>query len=958
MFIIGGRMNSSSTPTPNKDQDMANKWVYLFHEGNSEMRDLLGGKGAGLSEMTNAGLPVPAGFTITTEACNTYNEQDFTFPNGLWEQVQNALRFIETESGKTFGDAQNPLLVSVRSGAKFSMPGMMDTILNLGLNQETVRGLSDSTGNPQFAFDSYRRFIQMFSKVVLGLDANEFEKILTEKKRAGAAIQDADLTAEVLEQICHDFKALVLEQTGKPFEEDPQKQLAESIKAVFHSWNNQRAFDYRNYNNIPHDLGTAVNIVSMVFGNMGDDCGTGVAFTRNPATGDNELYGEFLTNAQGEDVVAGIRTPESISALERSLPKIYQQFLEVGKRLETNYRDAQDLEFTVERGTLYMLQTRSAKRTARAAVKIAVDMVSEGLITKEEALQRVEPQQIEQLLLPRFDETAKENAERDGNLLTSGLNASPGAASGKVVFSADKAQALKEKIGNIILVRPETSPDDVHGMLVSKGILTALGGATSHAAVVARGLGLPCVVGAGSLDVNESEGYFSVNGVTIRENEEISIDGTTGQVFRGLINTIDPDIEQEQELQTLLSWADETRRLGVWVNADTPQDAERGLSLGAEGIGLCRTEHMFFAEERLPIMRKMILAAANATELEEAHATLKHQVDTNSARESQEVATAKLKDLERQIRTSPAVASYHESLNQLLEFQSQDFRDILKVMSGKPVIIRLLDPPLHEFLPNYEGLLEQVIELRIKQNDPETLAESEKLLDAVNSMREVNPMLGLRGCRLGLMYSAINAMQVTAIFTAACDLVSQGIEVLPEVMIPLVGHVNELKIVRGDLEAIATHIQNERKIKVNYKFGTMIEVPRAALTAGEIAQYADFFSFGTNDLTQTTFGYSRDDAESKFLLKYVERGILPKNPFQTLDTDGVGKLMQGAVELGLQTQPSLEIGICGEHGGDPDSVAFCHTLGLNYVSCSPFRVPIARLAAAQAAIEGTLERDR
>ena len=951
-------MNSSSTHNTNQKQTRSDKWVYLFHEGNSEMRDLLGGKGAGLSEMTNAGLPVPPGFTITTDACNTYNQQNFTFPDGLWEQVQDALRFIETESGKNFGDPSNPLLVSVRSGAKFSMPGMMDTILNLGLNQETVQGLSQSTGNPQFALDSYRRFIQMFSKVVLGLDANEFEEILAAKKQSTGAIQDADLTATALEEICRDFKELVLKRTGKAFEEDPQKQLSESIKAVFDSWNNQRAFDYRNYNNIPHDLGTAVNIVSMVFGNMGDDCGTGVAFTRNPATGENVLYGEFLTNAQGEDVVAGIRTPESISALEQSLPEIYNQFLEVGRRLETNYRDAQDLEFTIERGKLYMLQTRSAKRTAQAAVKIAVDMVAEGLITKHEALQRVEPQQVEQLLLPRFDEIAKENAEQQGHLLTRGLNASPGAASGQVVFSADKAQALKDEISNIILVRPETSPDDVHGMLVAKGILTALGGATSHAAVVARGLGLPCVVGADSLEVNEAEGYFSVNGVTIKENEEISIDGTTGQIFRGLINTIDPNIEEEHELQTLLSWADETKHLGVWTNADTPLDAERGLSLGAEGIGLCRTEHMFFAEDRLPIMRRMILAAADATQLEEAHELLRQQIDTNTTRESTEDATAKLKDLEAQVQASDAVADYHASLNQLLEFQTQDFQGILKVMAGKPVIIRLLDPPLHEFLPNYEGRLEQFIELRIKQNDPETLAESEKLLDAVNSMREINPMLGLRGCRLGLMYSAVNAMQVTAIFNAACDLVSQGIDAMPEVMIPLVGHVNELKLVREDLEAIATKIQSERGTQVNYKFGTMIEVPRAALTADEIAQYADFFSFGTNDLTQTTFGYSRDDAEGKFLLKYVERGILPKNPFQTLDTGGVGKLMQGAVELGLHAQPSLEIGICGEHGGDPDSVAFCHELGLNYVSCSPFRVPIARLAAAQAAIEGTLERDR
>ena len=914
------------------------------------MRDLLGGKGAGLSEMTNAGLPVPPGFIITTEACNTYTEHNNEFPVGLWEQIQAALATVQEQSGKRFGGTDNPLLVSVRSGARVSMPGMMDTILNLGLNDITVSGLSQSTGNRQFALDSYRRFIQMFSKVVLGLDSVAFEKLITDKKSASGIVHDSELSADALAELCEEFKSLVLQETGEPLEEDPQLQLYQAIKAVFHSWNNQRAIDYRNYNGIPHNLGTGVSVVSMVFGNMGDDCGTGVAFTRNPATGANELYGEFLINAQGEDVVAGIRTPENISQLEKTLPEIYKQFVEVGELLERNYRDAQDLEFTVERGKLYMLQTRSAKRTAQAAVKIAVDMVSEGLISQEEALLRVEPIQIEQLLLPRFDDMAKATAINEGNLLTSGLNASPGAASGRVVFSADKATKMRGELGNIILVRPETSPDDVHGMLVAKGILTALGGATSHAAVVARGLGLPCVVGAGALTVDELQGYFSVNGLTIYENEEISIDGSTGEVFRGLINTIEPNIEQEENLQLLLQWADETRRLGVWANADTPQDAKRGLDAGAEGIGLCRTEHMFFAEDRLPIMRRMILAAAEATALEEASLSLRNQVQNNLARDGQQEAMDQLQKLDEEIQNSLAVSEYHESLAQLLQFQTRDFREILNVMEGKPVIIRLLDPPLHEFLPNYESLLEQTVELRIKQNDPETLEESERLLAAVASMREVNPMLGLRGCRLGLMYSAVNVMQVQAIFEAACDLTSHGVDVLPEVMIPLVGHVNELMIVRQELEAIATQIQEERKIHVQYKFGTMVEVPRAALTADEISEHADFFSFGTNDLTQTTFGYSRDDAESKFLLKYVERGILPKNPFQTLDAGGVGKLMQTAVTLGLQTNPDLEIGVCGEHGGDPESIAFCHALGLDYVSCSPYRVPLARLAAAQATI--------
>ena len=945
----------SPSPSHKPNDSASPRWVYLFQEGTSDMQALLGGKGAGLSAMTNAGLPVPPGFTITTEACNAYNERNQEFPSGLWEQIQAALSFVQEQSGKRFGDPQNPLLVSVRSGASISMPGMMDTILNLGLNELTVSGLARSTDNRQFALDSYRRFIQMFSKVVLGLDSNVFEQLLADKRTTAGVIQDADLSADALAEVCDEFKDFVLNQTGMPFEDDPQQQLYEAIKAVFRSWHNQRAIDYRNYNGISHNLGTAVSIVTMVFGNMGNDSGTGVAFTRNPSTGANELYGEFLTNAQGEDVVAGIRTPESISQLENTLPAIHKQFLEVSALLETNYRDAQDLEFTVERGKLYMLQTRSAKRTAQAAVKIAVDMVSEGLISKEEALLRVEPNQVQQLLLPRFDDIAKAVATSAGKLLTSGLNASPGAASGRVIFSADKAKEMRDVLGNIILVRPETSPDDFHGMLVAKGVLTALGGATSHAAVVARGLGLPCVVGASSLDVNETEGYFSVNGITIHENEEISIDGTTGEVFRGLINTVEPDIEQEKDLQILLSWADEERRLGVWVNADTPQDAQRGLNVGAEGIGLCRTEHMFFAEERLPIMRHMILAAAEATALEETYTTLQEQMKNNSAREGQQAAMAQLQNLDEQIHTSLAVSQYHEALAQLLQFQTQDFRDILSAMAGKPVIIRLLDPPLHEFLPNYESLLEQAVTLRVNQDDPQSLEETERLLGAVASMREVNPMLGLRGCRLGLMYSAVNAMQVQAIFTAACDLVSQGINVLPEIMIPLVSHVNELMIVRQQLESIATQIQEERKIRVSYKFGTMVEVPRAALTADEIAEFADFFSFGTNDLTQTTFGYSRDDAESKFLLKYVERGILPNNPFQTLDTGGVGKLMQTAVTLGLQTKPDLEIGVCGEHGGDPRSIEFCHTLGLDYVSCSPFRVPVARLAAAQAAIEGTIE---
>ena len=921
------------------------------------MRDLLGGKGAGLSEMTNAGLPVPTGFTITTEACNSYYEADEQFPEGLWDQIQDALRVVERESGKRFGEPKNPLLVSVRSGAKFSMPGMMDTVLNLGLNGETLQGLIRGTENQRFAYDAYRRFIQMFSKIVLDVEAEEFERLLEKKKREVKVNLDSELSASDLEDLCLQFQKLVKERTGYPFPTDPQQQLFQAISAVFSSWNNQRAIDYRNYSSIPHDLGTAVNIVAMVFGNMGDDSGTGVAFTRNPATGTKELYGEFLMNAQGEDVVAGIRTPQKLAHLADTMSEVYQQFVEVAKRLEDHYRDVQDLEFTVERGKLYMLQTRSAKRTAQAAVKIAVDMVEEGLITKDEALQRVEANQVNQLLLPRFDDEAKAEATAQGRLLATGLNASPGAATGQVIFTADRAQEIKDQVEAIILVRPETSPDDVHGMLVAKGILTALGGATSHAAVVARGLGLPCIVGVEALDVDVEKGHFSVNGAVVQEYDEISIDGTTGEVFKGRIATIEPNIEKETDLHTLLSWADERRHLGVWANADTPQDAQRALSLGAEGIGLCRTEHMFFAEGRLPIMRQMILAAGVASALEKALQLARHELANSAQRSRQEALQERVQELEEEVRWSEAVGGYHGALDHLLKFQIEDFSAILNVMKGKPVIIRLLDPPLHEFLPNYEELLEETVELRVRNSNAELLKEKESLLAAVSSMREVNPMLGLRGARLGLMYGAINEMQVRAIFTAACDLVSQGVDARPEVMIPLVGHVNELRLVREVLERVANQVQEEKGVRVNYKFGTMIEVPRAALTADEIAEYADFFSFGTNDLTQTTFGYSRDDAEGKFLLKYVDQGILPENPFQTLDRNGVGKLMSMAVELGLRAQPDLEIGICGEHGGDPESVAFCHELGLNYVSCSPFRVPIARLAAAQAALE-TVALDR
>ncbi|MEO7021741.1 MAG: pyruvate, phosphate dikinase [Ktedonobacteraceae bacterium] len=907
------------------------KWVYLFSEGNAKMRDLLGGKGAGVSEMTNAGLPVPPGFTITTEACNAYYEDGKQFPQGAWEQAKEAVKIIEQQTGKHFGNQANPLLVSVRSGAKFSMPGMMDTVLNLGINDETVLGLIKLSGDERFAYDAYRRFIQMFSKIVLDTDPRDFEHLLdTYKERAGVKT-DAELSAADLKKLVGEFKGIAEKQSGEPFPTDVYEQLHKAIEAVFSSWNNKRAIDYRNFNKISHSLGTAVNVQSMVFGNMGGDSGTGVAFTRNPSTGENMLYGEYLLNAQGEDVVAGIRTPSPISKLEQDLPQVFKQFQEIAQRLEQHYREMQDLEFTVEHGHLYMLQTRSAKRTAQAAIKVAVDMVAEGLISEEEAVRRVDPVQVYQLLLPRFDEAEKKKAEKEGRLLAKGLNASPGAATGKAIFDADTAERLGKAGTSVVLVRPETSPDDVHGMLVAKGILTARGGATSHAAVVARGLGLPCVAGCEGIRVSESEKLFRVVGTDklIKENQDISIDGATGEVFAGIIKTVDPDFDKEVDLKKLLVWADKFRKLGVWANADYPRDAQRSISFGAEGIGLCRTEHMFMEQERLPLVQKMILAKDHK---------------------------------ERQA-----------ALDQLLPFQRSDFKGIFEAMvdpktgDGYPVVVRLIDPPLHEFLPSYEDLLVDVTRMETQGGHAQELAEKKEMLEAVGAMREMNPMLGLRGCRLGLLFPEINVMQTRAILEAAAEVAKTGRKVQPKIMIPLVGHVNELREVRRQLEAVAKEITAQSGAAVEYKFGTMIELPRAALTADQIATEAEFFSFGTNDLTQTTFGFSRDDAEGKFLLKYVdgleEPGskvkvkILAVNPFQTLDREGVGQLVQMAVEKGRKVNPKLELGICGEHGGDPDSIEFCHQVGLDYVSCSPFRVPVARLAAAQAALTAT-EKDK
>ena len=922
----------------------APKLIYTFHEGSAQMRSLLGGKGAGLAEMTNAGLPVPPGFTITTEACNAYYAAGKELPAGLWEDVLEQMAALELATGKGFGDTANPLLVSVRSGAAFSMPGMMDTVLNLGLNPETVAGLIALTGNERFGYDAWRRFVAMFGRIVLGIPASAFDEPFDALKEERHARLDTDLEADDLRAVADRFTEIVRDHTGEDFPTDPYRQLELAVRSVFDSWFGKRAHDYREFNRIPHDLGTAVNIVTMVFGNMGADSGTGVAFTRDPNTGEKVLYGEYLTNAQGEDVVAGVRTPAKISQMRDELPAVYAEFEAIAERLEQHYRDVQDLEFTIERGKLYMLQTRSAKRTAPAAVKIAVDMVGEGIITREQALQRVEPAQIVQLLLPRFDEAAK--ARATDQFLAKGLNASPGAATGKAVFDPDRAEEFHAAGDPVILVRIETSPDDVHGMLVARGVLTARGGATSHAAVVARSMGLPCVAGAESLQIDYAARTMRAGSAVIGEGDMISIDGTTGEIFAGELPTIEARYEDEHDLATLLGWADEVRRLQVWANADYPRDAERARAFGAQGIGLCRTEHMFFEEDRLPTVRRMILAATRATDA-------KRRRDAGASLSTDDAET---------------VAEFDAALAELQGLQTDDFAGLFRAMDGLPVVIRLIDPPLHEFLPSHDELIAKVTRLRtIRELTPESslpdglpaeLAEAEELLTAVEAMREMNPMLGMRGCRLGLLIPDIIRMQGRAILGAAARVAGEGVTPLPEIMIPLVGHVNELAETRRILETEVARIVEASGQQVDYKFGTMIEVPRGALTAGEIAEPAEFFSFGTNDLTQMTFGYSRDDAEGKFLLQYVDRKILPENPFQVLDREGVGQLVRLATERGRAARPGLKVGICGEHGGDPSSIAFCHEIGLDYVSCSPFRVPVARLAAAQAALATTEQRDR
>ncbi len=854
------------------------------------MKALLGGKGANLAEMTNLGFPVPAGFTISTKACLLYDESKKRFPPGLMEEVQKNLKRLEATMGKRFGDPKNPLLVSVRSGAAVSMPGMMDTILNLGLNDRTVVGLIEKSGNPRFAFDAYRRFIQMYGNVVLRVDHGEFERILVEKKRDNHVTSDTELETEALQELVVSFKQLIRRVTGEEFPEDPLEQLRGAVEAVFASWNNERAITYRNLHHISHALGTAVNVQAMVFGNLGDDSGTGVVFTRDPRTGERKLYGEFLLNAQGEDVVAGIRTPQSIDRLKSLMPKNYAELASLCQKLERHYRDLQDIEFTVEAGRLFLLQTRSGARTAQAAVRVAVEMVKERLIDRPTALLRVDPSQLDQMLHPTID--PKEKLP----VIAKGLPASPGAAVGVAVFDAHRAMELAEDGRRVILVRYETSPEDIGGMASAEGILTAHGGSTSHAAVIGRGMGKPCVVGCAEIAVHEQTKNFSANGVTIREGDYITLDGAAGTVMKGQAKLVEPRLSGEFKI--LMGWADSYRRLRVRTNADTPHDAEVARQFGAEGIGLCRTEHMFFGAERLPHVRAMILAK-----------------DT---------------------------AEREAALGRLLPMQKGDFKAIFKAMKGLPVTIRLLDPPLHEFVPQTEEEIQKVAaQLKVP-----VAAIREK----AQYLREFNPMLGHRGCRLGLTFPEINGMQSKAIFEAACELWREGQRVTPEVMVPLVGHVNELKLTRAKIVEVAEEVMRRMKVKIPYLVGTMIEVPRAALTAQEIAREAQFFSFGTNDLTQMTFGFSRDDV-GKFLPTYLKEGILERDPFVTLDASGVGELIQMAVKGGRAVRPSLKVGICGEHGGDPASVEFCHRAQLDYVSCSPYRVPIARLAAAQAAIQ-------
>jgi pyruvate,orthophosphate dikinase len=923
-----------NAPATERAHKAAKRYIYAWGDGAAEgsgtMKDLLGGKGAGLAEMTRAGLPTPPGFTITTAACNDYFAAGERLPEGLWDDVLEALHDVERQTGKGFGDTKNPLLVSVRSGAKFSMPGMMDTVLNLGLNEDTLHGLIALTGNERFGWDAYRRFIQMFGRIVMDVKAERFDEPLeAAKHRHGKDARDTDLTVDDLKALVEEFKGVVKADTGRDFPSDPLEQLDLAIKAVFASWFGKRANDYRNSQKIAHDLGTAVNVVAMVFGNMGDDSGTGVAFTRDPNTGAKQLYGEYLTNAQGEDVVAGVRTPAPISELKSDMPAVYDEFQRIGQQLEKHYRNVQDLEFTIERGRLYMLQTRDAKRTAAAAVRIAVDMVDEGVITPAEAVNRIEPAQVDQLLRATFDPGALKTAKR----IVKGLNASPGAAVGRAVFDADTAVEWVGRGEKVILVRIETSPDDFHGMAVAEGIITARGGATSHAAVVARQIGKPCVAGSAALDIDYGgkSAACSLTGIEFDEGDWLSLDGTTGDLYLDALPTVQARFEDQPELQKVLGWADEIRRMQVWTNADKPEEAAQARSYGAQGIGLCRTEHMFREGDRLEIVRGAILVSGVATR---AKAKL--------------AAGDALNEDERD-----AVATFDAAMGQLEALQQGDFEGIFRAMDRLPVVIRLIDPPLHEFLPNQD---EQLVKVTRADEHGGASEDDRDLLRTIQSMHEQNPMLGLRGVRLGLMIPDFVKVQTRAILNALIAVTKAGGHPIAKIMIPLVGHVNELAATKALLEAEAKAVEEKAGVDADYKFGTMIEVPRGALTADEIAREASFFSFGTNDLTQMTFGFSRDDAEGGFLLKYVEDKILPVNPFQTLD-DAVAGLMKIAVDKGRATRPDLEIGICGEHGGDPESIAKCEKIGLDYVSCSPFRVPVARLAAAQATL-AMGERDK
>lgn len=868
------------------------KWVYLFKEGNADMRNLLGGKGANLAEMTNLGLPIPQGFTVTTEACTDYYASGKQITEEIKTQIFEALAVLEKEQGKAFGDTEDPLLVSVRSGARASMPGMMDTILNLGLNDVAVEGFAKKTGNPRFAYDSYRRFIQMYSDVVMEIPKSHFERILDEEKESRGAKFDTDLTADDLKDIIVKFKSIYKDSQGEEFPQDPKDQLMGAVKAVFRSWDNPRAIVYRRMNDIPGDWGTAVNVQAMVFGNMGNTSGTGVAFTRNPSTGAKGIYGEYLINAQGEDVVAGVRTPQPITKLEEDLPECYQEFMKIAQKLEGHYRDMQDMEFTIQEGKLYFLQTRNGKRTAQAALQIACDLVDEGKITKEEAVTRIEAKSLDQLLHPTFDA----DALKAGEVIGEALPASPGAAAGKVYFTADEAKAAHEAGERVVLARLETSPEDIEGMHAAEGILTVRGGMTSHAAVVARGMGTACVSGCGEIIMHEEEKYFELGGHTIKEGDYISLDGSTGKIYLGDIRTVEASIGGN--FGRIMEWADSFRTLNVRTNADTPADTKNAVKLGAEGIGLCRTEHMFFEAERIPKIRKMILS------------------DTAEARE--------------------------QALNELIPFQKADFKGMYEALEGKPMTVRYLDPPLHEFVPT----------------DPQDIAElakdmgltPEEVQTRCNDLHEFNPMMGHRGCRLAVTYPEIAKMQTRAVMEAAIEVSQEkGYEIVPEIMVPLVGEKKELKFVKDVIVETAEQVKKEKGSDMEYHIGTMIEIPRAALLANEVAEEAEFFSFGTNDLTQMTFGFSRDDA-GKFLDSYYKSKIYESDPFARLDQNGVGQLVQMAVEKGRSTRPEIKLGICGEHGGDPSSIEFCHKIGLNYVSCSPFRVPIARLAAAQAAI--------